>query len=82
MTATEVRSIIRRGFSHLGLANWKYLECSRNNFLTLAECQEVDGAAAVGQKGCLYICEEVNIRNLQFNIIITDIFCNSAHKTI
>ena len=36
MTVTEVRCIIRRGFSHLGLANWKYLECSRNNFLMLA----------------------------------------------
>ena len=30
----------------------------------------MDGAGAVGWEGCLYICEEVNIRNLQFNILL------------
>ena len=61
MTCSEVQSVVRRGFSHLGLEKWKYLESSRNNILSVSECQEIDGGVVVARKGCLYICEEIRM---------------------
>lgn len=60
MTCSEVQKVIRTGFSNITLNKWKYLDSSRNNILSVAECQEVDGEVVVARKGCLYVCEEVS----------------------
>ena len=70
MSCSEVRSVIRRGFSHLGLEKWKYLESSRNNILSVSECQEIDGGVVVTRKGCLYVCEEVGVVWCSSSIIL------------
>ena len=57
MTPSQVKSVIIDGFRHIhGFSRFQYLE-NTSNSLSISPNQEFDGAAVVGRRGALYLCE-------------------------
>ena len=59
MSPKEVNDLVVKAF---GIEGYTVLECdvSGHNLVKSSE-QEIDGDAAVGRRGCLYLCEKFEV---------------------
>lgn len=64
MSPKEVNDLVVKAF---GVEGYKVLECdvSGHNLVKSSE-QEMDGDAAVGRRGCLYLCEKFEVYTLKW----------------
>ena len=63
MKAAEVKDAILRVFKDLHISSFIVLDTlDSGHTLVRAEEKSIDGAHAVGRRGCLYLCEKLEVR--------------------
>lgn len=61
MTHRDINNLVIKSF---GIKTYTVLECdSSGHNLMRAQNQEVNGDAAIGRRGCLYLCETFEVRH-------------------